>query len=161
AAAGNGPQARRLEIADDLVQRLVEYFAEMNELARTEAVHVELRKLALHVRKQVQIPLLAKLGMVPPLQQNLRPAQRQRLLDLPVQLFHRDHVCVGVLLCAIESAELEIHVADVGVIDVPINDVGDDLVAAPVICSGPGDLAPPICQRAQLLERQMVKSQRL
>src|ERR1035437_443900 len=74
AAARNGPQARSLEIPDDLLQRLLKDLAEVDELARTEAVDVDLLELALHVCEQVQIPLLGKLRMMPALQQNLRPA---------------------------------------------------------------------------------------
>ena len=139
----------------------LKHLAEMDELARAEAVDVDLRELALHVREQVQIPLLGQLGMMAALHQNLRPAQRQRLLDLPVQFVQRDDVGVGILLRAIKGAELAIHIADVGVVDVAINDVGDDLVAAPVVSAGPGELAPPVGQRAQLLQRQMIKPQRL
>ena len=161
AAAGDRPQARRLEIADDLLQRLLKHLAEVDELARAEAVDVDLRELALHVREQVQIPLLGELGVMAALQQNLRPAQRQRLLDLLVQLVQRNDVRVGILLRAIKGAELAIHVADVGVVDVPIDDVGDDLVAAAVVSGGPGELAPPVGQRAEFFERQMIEPQRL
>ena len=45
AAAGNRAEAGRLEIADDFFQRLVEHFAEMDELARAEAVDVEAREI--------------------------------------------------------------------------------------------------------------------
>ncbi len=99
--------------------------------------------------------------MVPALQQNLRPAQRQGLLDLLVQLVQRNDVSVVILLRAIERAELAIHVADVRVVDVPVNDIGDDFVAAPVVGVGAGELAPPVGQRAEFFERQMIKPQRL
>ena len=99
--------------------------------------------------------------MVAALQQNLRPAQCQRLLDLPVQFIERDDVGVAVLLRAIEGAELAIHVADVGVVDVPINDVGDDFVAAPIVSAGPGELAPPVGQRTEFFQRQMIEPQGL
>src|ERR1035437_10102832 len=74
ATARNGSQASRLEIPDDLLQRFLKDLAEVDELARTEAVNVDLLELALHVCEQVQIPLLGKLRMMPALQQNLRPA---------------------------------------------------------------------------------------
>ena len=73
AAARDRTQARRFEVGNDLLQRLAENLAEMDELARAEAVDVDLRKLTLYMREQVQIPLLGELGMVPALQQNLRP----------------------------------------------------------------------------------------
>jgi len=94
-------------------------------------MHVKLRELALHVCEQVQIPLLGQFGVMAALQQNLCPAQRERLLDLPVQLVQRNHIGVVILFRAIKGAELAIHVADVGIVDIAIDDVGDDFVAAP------------------------------
>ena len=58
----------------------------MNELARTEPVNVDLRKFAFDVREQIQIPLHGKLRMMPALHENLRAAQRDRLLDFLVHL---------------------------------------------------------------------------
>ena len=104
---------------------------------------------------------LRQLGMMPALQQNLRAAQRERLLDLPVHLVERDDVGVGVLLGAVERAELAIDVADVRVVDVAVNDVGDDLVAAAVVGAGLGELAAAVGQRAEFFERQVIKPQRL
>ena len=49
-----------------------------------------------------------------------------------------DHIGIVVVLSSIEGAELAIHVADVGVVDVAINNVGDDFVAAPAIGIGLG-----------------------
>ncbi len=63
-------------------------------LARTETVNIDLRKLRFDVRQQIQIPLLRQLGMMPALHENLRPAQRNRLLNLPVDLVVRDDVGV-------------------------------------------------------------------
>ena len=161
AAAGNGAQPGLHEIADDLLHRLVEKFLERDELARAEPVDVHLRKLRLHVREQVEIPLLRQLRMMPALHENLRATERDRLLDLPIHLVVRDHIRVGFLLRAIERAELAIDVADVRVVDVAIHDVGDDLVAAPLVSLRLLQLPAMIRQRAKLLQRQPVQAQRL
>src|SRR6266571_6019588 len=71
-----------LEIAEDLLERLVEHFPEMDELARAETVDVDLREFAFDVVQQVKVPLLGQLRMMSALHQDLRAAQRNRLLDL-------------------------------------------------------------------------------
>jgi hypothetical protein len=161
AAARDGPQPRSLEISDNLLQRLLKHLAEVDKLARTEAVDVDLRELALHVREQVQIPLLGQLRVMAALHQDLRPAKRERLLDLLVQLVERNDIRVVIFLRAIKGAELAIDVANVGVVDVPIDDIGDDFAAAPVVGAGAGNLASPVGQRAEFFERQMIQPQRL
>src|SRR6266853_1815326 len=103
----------------------------MDEFARAEAVNVDLRELPFEVTEQIQIPLLGQFWMMAALHQDLRAAKGQRLLDLPIDLIERDDVGVVVLLGAIKRAELAIHVADVGVIDVAVNDIGDYVIASP------------------------------
>src|ERR1035441_529784 len=76
ATAGNGAKAGSFEIPDDLLQRFLEHLPEVDELTRAKAVDVDLRELALHMREQVQIPLLGKLGVMAALHQNLRSVQR-------------------------------------------------------------------------------------
>src|SRR5208282_1770355 len=160
AAAGNRAEAGGLEIADYFLQRLVEYLAEVDELAGTETVDVDLGKLAFDVREQIQIPLLRQLWMMPALHQNLRAAQRDRLLDFFVHLLESDDISIVVLFHTVERAELAIDIADVGVIDVAVNDVGDDFVAATVEIIRLGQLTAAVGQRAEFLERQMIKPQR-
>ena len=73
----------------------------------------------------------------------------------------RDDVGVVVFFDAIKRAELAINIADVGVIDVAINDVGDDFVPAIFVSRFLSELATSIRQRAEFFERQMIKPQRL
>ena len=86
---------------------------------------------------------------------------RDRFLDLPVHLLERNHVRIVILFHAIERAEFAIDIADVGVIDIAIDDVGDDFVAAPVEILRLRQLAAAVGERAKLFERQLVKPQRL
>ena len=161
AAAGNRAQPGLHEIADDFLQRLVEHFAEMDELARAEPVDVDLRKLRFDVREQIEIPLLRQLRMMPALHQNLRAAQRDGLLDFFVHLGKRDDVGVGVLFRPIKRAELAIDIADVGIVDVAVNLVGDDVIAAAVEILCLGQLPAAVGERAEFFQRQMIKPQRL
>jgi hypothetical protein len=63
----------------------------------------------------------------------LHAARRRQLVKFPVELIERNDIMIVVFFGAIKSAELAIDVADVGVIDVAVDDVGDDLVAPPVV----------------------------
>ena len=145
------------ELGDNFLQRQVKDFAKMNELARTEAVDVDLREFAFDVRQQIQIPLQRKFGVMAALHQNLRSAQGERLLDLAVHFVEGDDIGVCVLFRAIKGAEFAIDIADIGIIDIAINNVGDDLVAAAVVGVGAGQLAAAVGQRAQFLEGQADK----
>src|SRR5256886_17418459 len=93
----------RLEPGNNLLQRQFEHLAEMDELARTEPVDVDLRKFLPDVRQQLQIPPHRKFRMVPALHQYLRAAERNSFLDFLVDLLVGDDVGVVVLLSAVES----------------------------------------------------------
>jgi hypothetical protein len=120
-------------------------------------MHVEAGELLADVLEQVEIPLFGQLGVMAALHENLRAAKRDGLLDLAVEFLPRDHVAVGVLLRAVERAELAIDVADVGVIDIAIDDVGDDLVAAPAVGRGTQQLPATVGQSAEFFQRERVK----
>src|SRR5688572_9134726 len=62
------------------------------------------------------------------LHQHARAAERDRLVDLAADLVERSHVSVGRAGPAVESAERADYVADVRVVDIAIDDVGDDVV---------------------------------
>jgi len=160
AAAGNRTESGRLEIADDGFQRFVEHFAEMHEFARTETVDVEIGEFVFDVRQQIQIPLLGQLRMVPALHQHLRAAERDGLLDFFIEFGQRDDVGIVVLLHAIKRAELAIDIADVRVIHIAVDDVGDDVVAAAGEILRLRQLPATIRERAELFERQLIKPQR-
>ena len=98
--------------------------------------------------------------MMPALHQNLRAAERDGFLNFLVHFGERDDVGIVILLHAIKRAELAIDIADVGVIDIAINDVGDDVVAATVVSVGLRKLPPAVGERAEFFQRQMIKPQR-
>ena len=68
------PRPAALNSPNDFFERQVEDLAEMNELARAEAVDVDLRKLCFDVREQIEIPLHGQLGMMAALHEDLRAA---------------------------------------------------------------------------------------
>ena len=113
------------------------------------------------VREQIQIPLLRELRMMPALHQHLRAAERDGLLDFLVQLIAGDDVGINVFFRAVKRAELAIHIADIGVIDVAIHVVGDDLVAASVEILRLRELTAAVGQHTQFFQRPGVKPRRL
>ena len=131
----------------------------MNEFAGAETVNVDRGKLGFDVMKLVQIPLERQLRMMAALQQYLRPAQGQHLLDLTVYLRVRDHISVGVLLRSIKGAEFAENIADVGIIYISVNLVSDNPVASAPKIPRLGQLPPPVGQHPQLLQPQAIQTQ--
>lgn len=72
ASARDRPESCDFEIRNDFFQRLAKDFSEMNELAWTESVNIDLREPRFDVRQEVQLPLLCEFGMMTALHQNLR-----------------------------------------------------------------------------------------
>ena len=64
---GIEPSPAALKSRNDFLQRFVEDFAKMHELARTKTVDVDLRKFAFDVREQNQVPLLRQFRVMPAL----------------------------------------------------------------------------------------------
>ena len=95
--------------------------------------------------------------MMPALHEDLIPTERDRLFDLLIHLRQRDHIGVGFLLGTIKCAELAIDVADVGVVYVAIDDVGDDFVAAAVVRVRPGELTTAVGEDTEFFQWQLIK----
>src|ERR1700752_426956 len=74
------------------------------------------------------------------LHQDPSAAERYRLIDLFADLLKAANVSVGCTRATVERAESANDVADVGVVDVAIDDVGDDVIGvtprADLISSG-------------------------
>src|SRR5437667_1146397 len=86
------------------------------------------RMVSLDVAQQVQVPLERDVGVVSALHQNLDAPDRLQLVDLAADLFERQEVPVRMLGTAVERAELAVGDADVRVVDVPVDDVRDDVL---------------------------------
>ena len=156
-AAGDGSQTCFLELSQQILHGQIKHLLKMNELARAEGMDVDLRELFFDVREHVQIPVQGQRRVVSTLHQDLVSPQSNGFLDLLIQLFFGDDVGIFVLGGAIESAELAVDVADVGVVDVAIDIVGDDLVAAPVIGLRLGQFAATMRQRTQHFQGKLVE----
>src|SRR5437879_2609139 len=97
-------------------------------LGRREAVKLKARILRTERAQKIFIPLDSKIRMQTALHQNACAAERDRLVDLFANLFKRAHVSVGCAGPAVERAERADDVANVRVVNVSIDDVGDDVV---------------------------------
>ena len=75
--------------------------------------------------------------------------------------FGRQHVTVVVALGAHEGAELAVDVADVRVVDVPVDDVGDDLVAVAAVGRALALAAARVGQFAEFGQRREIELLRL
>ena len=63
---------------------------------------------------------------------------------------------IVVFLRPVKRAEFAINIADIGVIDVAVHDIGDHFAPASVIGILFGQIAAMIRQRAKFLQRQAV-----
>ena len=76
--------------------------------------------------EQILVPRERQIGIVAALQQQLDAADGDRLVDLSEQLVESEHVAFGRSDGPIERAEVALRDADVRVVDVAVDDVGDD-----------------------------------
>jgi hypothetical protein len=126
AAAGNAVEAGAAKLPHDFGDGQAKPLAEEDDLRRREPVDVD-RMMLLDVAHQIEVPLEGDVRIVAPLKQDLHSADRLALVDLGADLLEAQHVAVAMLRPTVERAELAIGDADVGVVDVPVDDVGDHI----------------------------------
>ena len=96
--------------------------------------------------QKIFVPLDTKVRMKATLHQNAGATERDRLIDLFTDFIYRAHVSIGCAGPAIERAEGADHVADVCIIDIPVDDVGDNVVGMATLaklvgrCANAGDV---------------------
>ena len=105
--------------------------------------------------EQVLVVLDAVLGVVSALQHHLGRAEIDRLAAAAQDLLDRVRPALGVLRRPVEGAELARRDADVGVVDVAVDQVGDDAVRV----ATPADRVGRLAERVQ--RRVGVEQQRL
>ena len=122
APARNRIEARAAKLANDLDRIHTEQLREEIDLARTEAVDVD-RMIALDVLHQIQVPLERDIGVVPALNQDLDSAKCLELVDLGPDLLEGQRVTLAMFRPTGERAKPAIGNADIGVINVAVDDV--------------------------------------
>ncbi len=98
------------------------------DLRRREAMQLKVGILRVQRAQKIFIPLDSEIRMKPALHQDAGSAKGNRLINLRADLVERPHISVGSARPAIESAERADDIADIRVVDVAIDDVGDDVV---------------------------------
>ncbi len=99
---------------------------QVDHFRRRQRVQLERRIALLHRAEQILVPLERQVGIVAALQQQLHAAERDRLVDLPEDLLEAEDVAFGRADRPVERAEVAARDADVRVVDVAVDDVGDD-----------------------------------
>src|SRR5258707_9133087 len=112
------------------------------------------RVVAFDVAQQIEIPLERDVGVVPALHQDLHAADRLQLVDLAADLLVRQQIALGMLGPSIERAELAVGDADVRVVDVPVDDIRDDVFRMQLPAGLIGEL-PQLEQRGALVELEI------
>lgn len=144
ASAGDGAEAGLGELADDIVERELEDFAEVDELTGAEAVDIDCGEFVTEVIEEVEVPIDGEVGVVSALEEDLGSSLGEGFLDFLVEFIEGDDVGVGVPGDAVEGAELAVDVADIGVIDIAVDDVADDVVAAVIEGGSFGEVTPVV-----------------
>src|SRR3954468_1120598 len=142
------------ELPDHVGNGQSETLAEEHDLGGRETVDVN-RVMPLDVAHQLEIPLERNVRIVPALEQNLDAADRFALVDLGADLLEAQDIAFAVLGPAVERAELAVGDADIGVVDVPIDDVGNHLLGVVPPPLGIGEL-PQLEERCPLIELEIV-----
>ncbi len=128
AAARNGIQPGIAQPPDRVFNRQPADLGYTDDLRRRKAVQMDLRKALLHPAEHRLVPLDFQVGMQAALQQHAGAAQLDRLAHLVVDGVEVEDVSLGgelALQRPIEGAEGAVLGAEVGVINVAVDDVGD------------------------------------
>src|SRR5437016_13572484 len=98
----------------------------MDHLGRRERVQFEGGISLLDCAEQIFVPRQGQVRIVTALQQQLRAADGNRLVDLAKQLLEAEYVSLRGTDGAIERAEVTFRNADVRVVDVAIDDRSEE-----------------------------------
>ena len=88
-------------------------------------------KALLNAPQQIFVPFDSEVRMKATLHQNSGTAKRNRLVNLFANLIDRPHVRIGRSRPAIKRAERTNNITNVCVVDIPVDDVGDDVLGMP------------------------------
>ena len=136
-AARNGIEPRSHQPPDGLAQVEAADLRDIGDFRSGEAVQVD-GKTLLDAAEKVLVPLDLEVGVQAALHQHAGPAQVERLLDFFEDLLLGQHVPFRVPHGAVERAEAAIFGAEVGVVDIAVDDVRDDALGMPLAADGIG-----------------------
>ena len=126
AAAGHAVEAGGNQPLEHLRHRQLRETGQVDDFRRRQRVQLERGIALLDRAEQILVPRERQVGIVAALQQQLDPADRDSLVDLAEQLVESEDIAFRRSDRTIERAEVALGDADVRVVDVAIDDVGDD-----------------------------------
>ncbi len=94
-----------------------------------------------HEPEHLLVILEGPVGMQPALEQDLGAAQGLGLGDLPVQFGKGQQVAAAVFRGLEKGAELAGRDADVGIVDIAVDDIGDHVLGMQALADGVGEKA--------------------
>ena len=109
------------------------------------------------MRKHIQVEFDAQFRMVASLKEHLHTSFGREFIELLVNLLETEHIVILVTFGAVKGAELAIDVADVCVVYVAVNNVGDNLRAAAIVGIVLGSGSAEVSQSPEFLQWQLVE----
>jgi hypothetical protein len=95
--------------------------------------------------------------VVAAVEEDLSSALGERFVDFLVEFIEGDDIGVGVTGDAVEGAELAVDVTDIGVIDVTVDNIGNDVVALVIEGGGFGEVSAVVGEDAEFVEGELVE----
>ena len=117
-----------LDLLLEITPRRIEEVHELDEFGGAERMNVDIGKFRLDSLKQFDVPLEVEGGIHAALHQDLGAADLHQLPDLVEEGFVIKRVGVVLITCPLERAEDAFGSADIGVVDVAIDDVGSEMI---------------------------------
>jgi hypothetical protein len=131
AAAGNGIETGIHEALDGVAKTQAADVGDVGDFRRGQAVQVNAEAL-LDAAEEIFVPLDFEIRVEAALHQDAGAAQVEGLLNFVVDHFLGQHVAFGMAHGPVEGAEAAILRAEVGVVDIAIDDVGDHVFGVPL-----------------------------
>ena len=156
AGAGDGVEPGRLDAAHGLLDGHPGHTRHVHDLAGSDGVDHEVGVRLLDRREHRLVVLDAVLRVVPALQHDLGGAQLDRFAAPAQDLLQRMRPALGVPRRPVERAELARGHAHVGVVDVPVDDVRDDVVRVPPTAYRVGRLTERVQRRVQVQQQRLL-----
>ena len=143
AAAGNRIQTGVAQAGDGRLQIQPADRGDVLNLGRREAMQPDLRETALDGAEHLLVPLDLQIGMQAALHQHARAAEIEGLLNLLEDDVDAVDVAFRVAHRTVEGAEAAVLRAEVGVVDIAVDDVGDDAFGMELAAQRVGGHADP------------------
>ena len=160
AAARDAVEAGGDQPLDDRRHRQLRQARQVDHLRRRERVQLERGIALLDAAEQILVPRQRQIGIVAALQQQLHAADGDRLVDLAEELVEAEHVALRRSDRTVERAEVALRDAHVRVVDVAVDDVGDDALGMLARADGVGQPAEQRRRRVAIELERLVGGRR-